>query len=38
MDITVPLSDSQEIVHKAKLVDRVPTGSEGDLCKIGFLK
>ena len=30
MDITVPLSDSQEIVHKAKLVDRVSTGSEGD--------
>ena len=30
MDITVSLSDCQEIVDKAKLVDRVPTGSEGD--------
>ena len=28
MDLTVPLSESQEIVDKSKLIDWVSTGSE----------
>ena len=38
MDVTVPLSESQEIVHKSKLIDRVPTGSESEKSEIDFLR
>ena len=38
MDVTVPLSDSQEIVHKSKLIDWVPTGSESEKSEIDILR
>ena len=38
MDITVLLSESQEIVHKYKLFDWLPTGSESEESKTVFLR
>ena len=38
MDITVLLSESQEIVHKSKLIDWLPTGSESEKSKPVFLR
>ena len=38
MDITVPLSEGQEIVHKSKLLEWVPTGSESEKSEIVFLR